>query len=122
MIEERICNYIEDGTDFINVGDSENLDLLSHKLTDTDYHQISDNIHLDGVRYFFVKKVSAMTINVDSALKTILCAKLFLEEHKPTLFIKISDIEFKETERLLNLLNYILLERLENSIYLFYYM
>jgi hypothetical protein len=120
MIEERICNYIEDGTDFINVGINDGFDLLSHK--QISYHQVSDEIALDGVRYFFTKKVSVMKINVDSALKTISGAKFFLEEHKPTLFIKISDTEYKDTERLLNRLNYILLERLDVSHYLFFYM
>jgi hypothetical protein len=81
-------------------------------------------ITLDSVRQktFNKNKVSFVVINVENALSVLQGSQLFLGEHKPTLFIQISEKELKETQRFLNRLNYVLLERVGNSNYLFYYM
>jgi hypothetical protein len=80
-------------------------------------------ITLDSVRQIFdKKKVSFMTINDENALSVLQGSQLFLGEHKPTLYIQISEKEeLKETQRFLNRLNYVMLERVKSSSYLFYY-
>ena len=80
-------------------------------------------ITLDSVRQIFCKKkVSFMTINVENALSVLEGSQLFLGDHKPTLYIEISEKELKEIQRFLNRLNYVMLERVGSSSYLFYYM
>jgi hypothetical protein len=80
-------------------------------------------ITIDSVRQTFNKnKVSFVVINVENALSVLQGSQLFLGEHKPTLFIQISEKELKETQRFLNCINYVLLERVGSSNYLFYYM
>jgi hypothetical protein len=160
MIEERICNYIENGTDIISVGLREEITFLSKKKINNHHCFFSRNLNnddnnnnhhvmvynfalsngielfqrrdnvfytaitLDSVRQTFDKnKVSFVTINdVESPLKVLQGSQLFLEKHRPTLFIQISDKELEKTQRFLNRINYVLLERVGDSNYLFYYM
>jgi hypothetical protein len=80
-------------------------------------------ITLDSVRQTFYKnKVSFMSINVENTLSVIQGSQLFLGEHKPTLYIEISEEDLLGTQRFLNRLNYVMLERVGSSSYLFYYM
>jgi hypothetical protein len=116
---------------FLEDDDDNDDDIMFYKFTLADSTQVHRRKHsnvfynsvtLDSIRHTFTNKVSAMRIEVDSPLNVIVGAQHFLDEHKPTLYIQISEKELKETERLLNRLNYVLLERVGNSNYLFYYM
>jgi FkbM family methyltransferase len=80
-------------------------------------------ISLDSISYIFTNKVSVIKLDVEGFEDLVLeGAKLFLEKHKPTIFIEIFDEKYNKTFKLLNSLNYVLLENLGDLNYIFVYL
>jgi FkbM family methyltransferase len=130
--KSQLCNMSTN--DYNNGCNIINTSYTNEKITTYDYTHINNvfkknnnifisAISLDSISYIFTNKVSVIKIDVEGFEDLVLeGAKLFLEKHKPTIFIEIFDEKYNKTLELLTSLNYILLENIGNLNYIFVYL
>jgi FkbM family methyltransferase len=128
----QLCNMsINDYNNGCNII---NTSYTNEKITTYDYTHINNGFKkkynlfisatsLDSISYIFTNKVSVIKIDVEGFEDLILQgANLFLEKHKPTIFIEIFNEKYNKTLELLTSLNYILLENIGDLNYIFVYL